>query len=122
MIKCQIPGSAIQKSEPTLLSPPDTARMLPVTDQLTCHTTSLNLCSTLEVHCELVPSFDHMMTLQSCKKSSGIIYSCMFPQWHVCFESPKWVAFQRQNLYKVTDTNLSNVYIVSLKITTKRNL
>lgn len=29
----------------TLLSPPDTARMLAVMDQLTCQTTSLNLCS-----------------------------------------------------------------------------
>ena len=30
----------------TLLSPPDTARMFPVTDQLTCHTTSPNFFKT----------------------------------------------------------------------------
>lgn len=34
----------------TLLSPPETARMLAVMDQLTCHTTSLNLCSSLGDH------------------------------------------------------------------------
>ena len=33
----------------TLLSPPDTARMFPVMDQLTCQTTSLNLWSSLAV-------------------------------------------------------------------------
>lgn len=33
----------------TLLSPPDTASIFPVIDQLTCHTTSLNLWSSLAV-------------------------------------------------------------------------
>ena len=37
-------------TELTLLSPPETARMLAVMDQLTCHTTSLNLCSSLGDH------------------------------------------------------------------------
>lgn len=34
----------------TLLSPPDTARIFAVMDQLTCHTTSLNLCRSLGDH------------------------------------------------------------------------
>ena len=37
-------------TELTLLSPPETARILAVMDQLTCHTTSLNLCSSLGDH------------------------------------------------------------------------
>lgn len=52
----------------TLLSPPDTARMLPVMDQLTCHTTSLNLCSSLAVH--VLPagsSHVQMNTRPSCR-------------------------------------------------------
>lgn len=44
-------GSAPGEEEVfTLLSPPETARMFPVMDQLTCQTTSLNLCSSLAVH------------------------------------------------------------------------
>lgn len=48
----------------TLLSPPDTARMLPVTDQLRCQTTSLNLCSSFGVQfrLELDTSTDQMNT------------------------------------------------------------
>ena len=33
-------------STPTLLSPPEMARMSPVMDQLACHTTSLNVFNT----------------------------------------------------------------------------
>ncbi len=58
--------ACVPRTVRTLLSPPDTARMFPVTDQLTCHTTSLNLCSTFEFHVELVPSFVQMITRQSC--------------------------------------------------------
>ena len=36
----------------TLLSPPDTASMLPDTDQLTCQTTSSNVCKVLGVQLE----------------------------------------------------------------------
>jgi len=52
----------------TLLSPPDTARMLPVTDQLRCQTTSLNLCSSFGVQLwlEVDTSTDQMNTWQSC--------------------------------------------------------
>ena len=56
----------------TLLSPPDTARMFPVMDQLTCHTTSLNLCSSLAVH--VFPegsSHVQINTRPSCGQSSG---------------------------------------------------
>lgn len=51
------PVSVIQVQTPAefsfhrvmLLSPPDTASMLPIVDQLTCQTTSLNSCSTFGI-------------------------------------------------------------------------
>lgn len=46
----QGPVHHVMKMECTLLSPPETARMLAVMDQLTCHTTSLNLCNSLGDH------------------------------------------------------------------------
>lgn len=56
----------------TLLSPPETARMFPVMDQLTCQTTSLNLCSSLAVH--VFPagsSHVQMKTRPSCRDSQS---------------------------------------------------
>lgn len=53
-----------------MLSPPETARMFPVMDQLTCQTTSLNLCSSLAVH--VFPagsSHVQMKTRPSCRHS-----------------------------------------------------
>lgn len=55
----------------TLLSPPETARMFPVMDQLTCQTTSLNLCSSLAVH--VFPagsSHVQMNTRPSCRRTA----------------------------------------------------
>ena len=49
----------------TLLSPPETANIFPVIDQLRCHTTSLNLFNTFEVQLLLVPSLVQIITLQS---------------------------------------------------------
>ena len=49
----------------TLLSPPETANIFPVIDQLRCQTTSLNLFNTFDVQLLLVPSFVQIITLQS---------------------------------------------------------
>ena len=54
-----------EKEKFTLLSPPDTARILPVTDQLTCQTTSLNWYKMVDVHTLLVPSLVQIITEQS---------------------------------------------------------
>ena len=60
-------------TELTLLSPPETARMLAVMDQLTCHTTSLNLCSSLGDH--VLPEASsqvQMNTRPSWEKKAGV--------------------------------------------------
>ena len=72
----------------TLLSPPDTARMLPVIDQLTCQTTSLNLCSICGSHELLLPSFIQMITRQSYNNQMSYSQSVQIPtvlQQHVSF-------------------------------------
>lgn len=50
----------------TLLSPPDTASMLPEIDQLTCQTTSSKVSRVLGV--QLDPSLVQIMTLRSCEQ------------------------------------------------------
>lgn len=51
-----------------MLFPPDTAKISPVRDQLTCQTTSSNLCKIVEDHCEPgVPLFDQIITRPSYK-------------------------------------------------------
>lgn len=54
----------------TLLSPPDTARILAVMDQLTCQTTSLNLCSSFGDQ-EFPEASSHVQinTLPSCNST-----------------------------------------------------
>lgn len=55
----------------TLLSPPETARMLAVMDQLTCHTTSLNLCSSLGDHMLLEASSQVQMNTRPSWEKTG---------------------------------------------------
>lgn len=55
----------------TLLSPPETARMLAVMDQLTCHTTSLNLCSSLGDHMLLEASSQVQMNTRPSWENTG---------------------------------------------------
>lgn len=50
----------------TLLSPPVTARTLPVVDQEMLHTASSNVCSTVDVHCERSELLLQMITWRSC--------------------------------------------------------
>lgn len=53
----------------TLLSPPDTAKMLPVSDQLTLHTTSSNVCRMEELHAWL-SSLLQITTRLSCEQEA----------------------------------------------------
>lgn len=51
----------------TLLSPPVTARMLPVVDHEMLHTASSNVCSTVEVHSDRSALLLHTITWRSCE-------------------------------------------------------
>lgn len=50
LLKIWHAGVRVKAAVLTLLSPPDTARIFAVMDQLTCQTTSLNLCSNFGDH------------------------------------------------------------------------
>lgn len=68
----------------TLLSPPETARMLAVMDQLTCHTTSLNLCSSLGDHVLLEASSQVQMNTRPSWEDRVRRWgqgSCLEPYW-----------------------------------------
>lgn len=73
----------------TLLSPPDTARIFAVMDQLTCQTTSLNLCSSFGDH-EFPEASSHVQinTLPSCNSKNAELVGPL-----VLTEKPSLLAF-----------------------------
>jgi len=91
----------------TLLSPPDTARIFAVMDQLTCQTTSLNLCSSFGDH-EFPEASSHVQinTLPSYKSKQTKAVGPL-----VVTQKTTWTALTAPLPNHSSDTNPRYVYM-----------
>ena len=88
--------SHVYHSSQTLLSPPEIARMLPVSDQLACQTTSLNFCNSLDTQLSVVPSHVQITTRPSCGKTRAAVIKEPISQF---IHLENWVGIGQLHIY-----------------------